>query len=155
MKRTLGVCYYPEHWPRDQWETDAAEMVAAGLSWVRIGEFAWSRMEAVPGTLTWDWLDDAIEVLGAVGLKVILGTPTATPPRWMIDKHPDMLAVDATNNKTPGSSVNATEDFSAPTPRSFRDRVKGYILLVQQLIFLIGCSISTRASILDASAQRR
>ena len=98
MKRTLGVCYYPEHWPRDQWETDAAEMVAAGLSWVRIGEFAWSRMEAVPGTLTWDWLDDAIEVLGAAGLKVILGTPTATPPRWMIDKHPDMLAVDAANN---------------------------------------------------------
>jgi beta-galactosidase len=24
-----------------------------------------------------------------------LGTPTATPPRWMLDRHPDMLAVDA------------------------------------------------------------
>ena len=22
----------------------------------------------------------------------MLGTPTATPPRWMIDRHPDMLA---------------------------------------------------------------
>jgi beta-galactosidase len=95
MKRTLGVCYYPEHWPEDQWTTDAAQMVAAGLTWVRIGEFGWSRMEPQPGVFTWEWLDRAIEVLGNAGLKVILGTPTATPPRWMIDKHPDMLAVDA------------------------------------------------------------
>ena len=95
MKRTLGVCYYPEHWPEAQWAEDAARMVAAGLSWVRIGEFGWSRMEPRPGHFTWDWLDQAIETLGSAGLKVILGTPTATPPRWMLDKHPDMLAVDA------------------------------------------------------------
>ncbi|KQB97012.1 beta-galactosidase [Loktanella sp. 1ANDIMAR09] len=95
MKRTLGVCYYPEHWPEDQWATDAAQMVATGLSWVRIGEFAWARMEPSPDTFTWDWLDRAISVLGEAGLKIILGTPTATPPRWMVDKYPDMLAVDA------------------------------------------------------------
>ena len=94
MKRELGVCYYPEHWPEDMWAKDAADMVAAGIRWVRIGEFAWSRMEAAPGQLTLEWLDRAIEVLGAAGLKVVLGTPTATPPRWMVDKHPDMLAVD-------------------------------------------------------------
>ncbi len=95
MKRTLGVCYYPEHWPEEQWAEDAARMVQTGLSWVRIGEFGWSRMEPTPGTFTWDWLDRAIDVLGSAGLKIILGTPTATPPRWMLDKHPDMLAVDA------------------------------------------------------------
>ncbi len=95
MKRTLGVCYYPEHWPEDQWATDAAQMVATGLTWVRIGEFGWSRMEPTPGTFTWEWLDRAIAVLGDAGLKVVLGTPTATPPRWMVDKHSDMLAVDA------------------------------------------------------------
>ena len=95
MKRTLGVCYYPEHWPEDQWADDAARMVATGLTWVRIGEFGWSRMEPKPGTFKWDWLDRAIEVLGSAGLRIILGTPTATPPRWMVDKHPDMLAVDA------------------------------------------------------------
>ncbi len=73
---------------------DAAQMAETGLTWVRIGEFAWSRLEPTPGDLRFDWLDRAIEVLGAAGLKVILGTPTATPPRWMLDKHPDMLAVD-------------------------------------------------------------
>ena len=94
MKRTLGVCYYPEHWPEPQWVDDAARMAALGLTWVRIGEFAWSRMEPVEGTYDWGWLDRAIGVLGSAGLKVVLGTPTATPPRWMLTKHPDMLALD-------------------------------------------------------------
>ena len=98
MKRTLGVCYYPEHWPEDIWAEDARRMVDAGLTWVRIGEFAWSRLEPVPDQLEFDWLDRAIEVLGTAGLKVVLGTPTATPPRWMLDKHPDMLAVDENGN---------------------------------------------------------
>jgi beta-galactosidase len=93
LKRTLGVCYYPEHWPEAQWAEDAARMAALGLTWVRIGEFAWSRMEPEPGRLDWGWLDRAIETLGNAGLKVVLGTPTATPPRWMLTKHPDMLPV--------------------------------------------------------------
>ena len=78
MKRTIGVCYCPEHWPEDIWATNAQRMAEAGLSWVRIGEFAWSCMEPKPGHFEWDWLDQAIETLGAAGLKVILGTPTAT-----------------------------------------------------------------------------
>ncbi len=95
MKRTLGVCYYPEHWDEEIWPQDAARMVDARLSWVRIGEFAWSRLEPQAGQYEFDWLDRAINVLGQAGLRIILGTPTATPPRWMADKHPDMFAVDA------------------------------------------------------------
>jgi beta-galactosidase len=95
MKRSLGVCYYPEHWPEAQWPEDAARMVAAGISRVRIGEFAWGLMEPEPGRFDWGWLDRAIGVLGDAGLEIILGTPTATPPRWMLDRHPDMLALDA------------------------------------------------------------
>ncbi len=99
MKRTLGVCYYPEHWDRAVWEDDARRMAELGLTWVRIGEFAWKRLEPTEGDYRFDWLDDAIDVLHGAGLKVVLGTPTATPPRWMIDKHPDMLAVDVHGHK--------------------------------------------------------
>ena len=91
----LGVCYYPEHWSPEIWADDAKRMVELGLTWVRIGEFAWSRIEAEPGQFDWVWLDRAIEALAREGLQIIMGTPTATPPRWMLDKHPDMLAVDA------------------------------------------------------------
>lgn len=95
MIPSLGVCYYPEHWDEAVWTDDATRMVDAGLSWVRIGEFAWSRIEPEPGRFDWGWLDRAIDTLGGAGLKVVLGTPTATPPRWLVDQHPDMLAVDA------------------------------------------------------------
>ncbi len=98
MKPELGVCYYPEHWPEENWAKDASRMIETGLTWVRIGEFAWSRMEPTPGDLQFGWLDRAIETLGAAGLKIVLGTPTATPPRWMLDKYPDMLAMDANDD---------------------------------------------------------
>jgi beta-galactosidase len=111
MKRTLGVCYYPEHWPEDWWATDARRMADIGLTWVRIGEFAWSRMEPQPGRLTLDWLDRAIDTLRDAGLKVVLGTPTATPPRWMLDRHPDMLAVDV-QGRPRGFGSRRHYDFS-------------------------------------------
>jgi beta-galactosidase len=95
IRRALGVCYYPEHWPEDKWHEDAALMRKTGLTYVRIGEFAWSRLEARPNELSFDWLDRAIAALGDAGLKVVLGTPTATPPRWLLGKYPDMLAHDA------------------------------------------------------------
>lgn len=90
----LGCCYYPEHWPEAIWAEDARRMAAMGLSLVRIGEFAWSRIEPEPGQYDWGWLDRAIETLHAAGLQVILGTPTATPPKWLFDQMPDMVAID-------------------------------------------------------------
>jgi beta-galactosidase len=91
----LGCCYYPEHWPEAVWADDARRMADMGLSRVRIGEFAWSRIEPEPGRFDWGWLDRAVETLAAAGLGVIMGTPTATPPKWLVDAMPDMLALDA------------------------------------------------------------
>jgi beta-galactosidase len=91
----LGVCYYPEHWPESRWADDARRMVAMGLTRVRIGEFAWSRIEPEPGRFDWGWLDRAVDTLHRAGLGIIMGTPTATPPKWLVDAMPDMVAVDA------------------------------------------------------------
>ena len=91
----LGVCYYPEHWPEGDWVEDARMMREAGLTHVRIGEFAWAKMELRQGVFDWAWLDTAIDVLHSAGLEVTLGTPTATPPKWLIDAHSDILPLDA------------------------------------------------------------
>ena len=89
----LGVCYYPEHWPESTWQRDAQRMKDMGLSWVRIGEFAWSRLEASADSLSFDWLDRAIDTLGNAGLNIVLGTPTATPPKWLINQYDDILQI--------------------------------------------------------------
>jgi beta-galactosidase len=95
MKPALGVCYYPEQWPERMWDSDARRMAEAGITYVRIGEFAWSRIEPEPGKIRLDWLTRAMDALYQRGLKIVVGTPTATPPRWLVAKMPDMLQVDA------------------------------------------------------------
>lgn len=94
----LGCCYYPEHWPESDWDNNATHMREMGLSLVRIGEFAWSRMEPTSGQYDWEWLDRAVESLAKTGLKIIMGTPTATPPKWLVDSMPDMIAIDEHGN---------------------------------------------------------
>ncbi len=91
----LGVCYYPEQWPQSDWESDALMMKAAGLTHIRIGEFAWARIEPRAGLFDWIWLDTVIDLLHTAGLEITLGTPTATPPKWLVDAHPDILPADA------------------------------------------------------------
>ncbi|UOQ45449.1 beta-galactosidase [Halobacillus salinarum] len=92
-KLTLGICYYPEHWPEDMWEDDYRRMKELGITYVRMGEFAWSIFEPEEGKFSFDLFDRAVAKAGEFGLKVIMGTPTATPPTWLTKKYPDSLNV--------------------------------------------------------------
>jgi len=89
----VGVDYYPEHWPRERWGTDAKLMEEAGFNVVRLAEFAWVNMEPEEGRFEFDWLDEAIATLGKHGISVILGTPTAVMPAWVARKYPETLAM--------------------------------------------------------------
>ena len=89
-----GCDYYPEHWPESRWTEDARLMREAGFNVVRIGEFAWGRMEPTDGQYDWTWLDRAISILADHGLQVMLGTPTATPPPWLTTAYPEILPHD-------------------------------------------------------------
>lgn len=82
----IGVDYYPEHWPEDRWKADADLMAKAGIALVRVGEFAWSRFEPERERLDFAWLDRAVELLAARGIRTVMGTPTATPPKWLCDE---------------------------------------------------------------------
>ncbi|MEY4574820.1 MAG: hypothetical protein RL251_942 [Pseudomonadota bacterium] len=90
-------------------------MYDLGLRYVRIGEFAWGRIEKAEGLFDWAWMDRAIDVLGAAGLKVVLGTPTATPPKWLCEKYPDILPVDINTGQVRGFGSRRHYDFSSET----------------------------------------
>lgn len=87
----FGCDYYPEHWPRERWETDVRLMKELGIQVVRMGEFSWHNFEPRPGGYEFDWLDEAIALLADNGISTILGTPTAAPPAWLVRKHPEIL----------------------------------------------------------------
>ena len=90
---SLGVCYYPEHWPEDLWRDDFRRMRDLGFSVIRVAEFAWTIFEPEEGSFSFDLFDRAIDLAHEHGLKVILGTPTATPPAWLTHKYPEVLNV--------------------------------------------------------------
>lgn len=89
----LGAAYYPEHWPEERWPEDIRLMREAGFTVARLAEFAWSTMEPRAGDFHFDWLDRAIAALAEAGIASVLGTPTAAPPAWLVQQHPDLLTV--------------------------------------------------------------
>lgn len=100
----FGADYYPEHWvfpfdgtaeePESRWEQDAQLMAHAGMNVVRMGEFSWGLCEREEGKYDFAWLRRAMDAFGKHGVKVVLGTPTAGPPLWLSQAHPEILPLD-------------------------------------------------------------
>jgi beta-galactosidase len=90
----LGAAYYPEHWAEEHWAEDIRLMQEAGLTVVRMGEFAWSSFEPAAGDLRFEWMERIIAMLAEAGIRTVMGTPTAAPPAWLMDLHPEIMALD-------------------------------------------------------------
>jgi beta-galactosidase len=111
---SIGVYYYPEHWPESQWERDFAKIAQMGFEWVHMAEFAWSFMEPEEGRFEFGWLDRAVELARRNGLRVVLCTPTPTPPAWMAEKYPQIFIVMADGRRLEhGSRTNNALNDSA------------------------------------------
>ena len=89
-----GSPYYPEHWDAATRAGDPALLRAAGWNVVRMAEFAWDLLEPQEGRFDFALFDETIERMAAVGIRTILCTPTATPPRWLTVKYPEVLRMD-------------------------------------------------------------
>jgi hypothetical protein len=57
----IGTYYYPDQWPRDQWERDFNRMASMKLQIVHMAEFAWATIEPREGDYRLDWLDECLE----------------------------------------------------------------------------------------------
>lgn len=102
----FGADYYPEHWvfpydgtaeePESRWDQDAQLMEHVGMNVVRMGEFCWGLCEREEGKYDFAWLRRAMDVFAQHGVKIVLATPTAAPPVWLLKKHPEILPLDET-----------------------------------------------------------
>lgn len=88
----LGVDYYPEQWDPSLLETDLDRIVELGCNIIRIAEFSWHLMEKSEGSYDFRFFDRVIEKAKERGLKILMGTPTATIPAWLAKKHPEILS---------------------------------------------------------------
>jgi beta-galactosidase len=118
----LGVCYYPEHWPENLWADDFRRMRDLGFSVIRVAEFAWTILEPEEGTFSFDLFDRVISLAHEHGLKVILGTPTATPPAWLTHKYPEVLNVTQTGVRYQ-HGMRRHYTYNAPVYRELSARI--------------------------------
>jgi len=100
QKLNFGVSYYPEHWEQARWAEDIRLMKEAHINVVRMGEFAWSTLEPAEGQFRLEWLAQTVEMLAEAGIQTVLGTPTASPPAWLVQKYPSALSVTESGRKT-------------------------------------------------------
>ncbi|MFZ0501657.1 MAG: beta-galactosidase, partial [Steroidobacteraceae bacterium] len=89
----LGAAWYPEQWPQSAWDQDLSLMQAAGINVVRVGEFAWSRLEPAEGQYDFAWLARAIRMAQRHHIAVVIGTPTDAPPDWLTSRYGQVLRV--------------------------------------------------------------
>lgn len=121
-KLTIGVCYYPEHWPESLWEEDLIRMKEHGIEVVRIAEFAWNKFEPEEGVFTYEFFDRFLEIALKHNIKVIFCTPTATPPAWLTHKYPEVL-----NAKIDGTlyqhGMRRHYNYNSPVYRKLTSRI--------------------------------
>lgn len=118
----FGACYYPEHWDAATRADDADRMRAAGFNVVRMAEFAWDLVEPAEGEFDFALFDETIAHLGKHGIDTILCTPTATPPRWLTTRHPEILRVDA-HDRPMSHGSRQHVDLAHPTFRTHSRRI--------------------------------
>src|SRR5439155_10245371 len=112
----LGVDYYPDQTPESLCEEDTRRISEAGLTNVRIAEFAWALMEPSEGKFDFGWLQRSVDILHRRNIGVILGTPSAAPPPWLTAKYPDVVEVNDKGEKLhPGG-----RRFTCPTNATYR-----------------------------------
>jgi beta-galactosidase len=89
----FGGDYNPEQWDAATWAEDDELMRRARVNTATVGVFSWSLLEPEEGTFEFGWLDDALDRLHAGGVRVVLATPTASPPPWFTLAYPDAMPV--------------------------------------------------------------
>jgi beta-galactosidase len=89
----FGGDYNPEQWDEQTWAEDDQLMRQARVNTATVGVFSWSLLEPEEGRYEFGWLDATLDRLHRAGVRVVLATPTASPPPWFTLSHPDAMPV--------------------------------------------------------------
>ena len=117
-----GVYYYPEAWNPEQWNRDFKKMAEMGFEFTHLAEFAWAQIEPTEGVFDFKWLDKAVELAAKNNLKVIMCTPSATPPVWLTKKYPEVL-VEMSSGLTAMHGTREHYSWSSPKYQELTKKV--------------------------------
>jgi beta-galactosidase GanA len=125
----VGASYYPPHHPPEDWARDVAGMAEAGMTCFRSAELlaSWDYIEKVRGEPDWSWVDALFEQAQQQGMRVLLGTGSASPPIWLLDLYPDVQIRDREDRPFPTGTVWGWASRHHP---GYRAEVERYLRLL-------------------------
>lgn len=96
-----GGDYNPDQWLDypEILKKDLELMKEAKINTVSLGIFAWSALEPREGEFHFEWLDQIMDDVAAMGGNVILATPSGARPAWLSEKYPEVLRTNANRQK--------------------------------------------------------
>ena len=97
----LGVDYYPEQWGLELIDEDLKNIKELGCNIIRVADFAWDVFEPKENHYDFTFFDQVIEKCKEYDLKVMMCVPTATMPRWLNLKYPEIMAKDEFGHSQP------------------------------------------------------
>jgi len=123
-----GAAYYDEYMPCERLEKDADMLEKAGMNVVRIAESTWATEEPQPGVFDFSHVTRVLDEMEKHDISVIIGTPTYAVPSWLVNAHPEVLAV---THKGPGMyGARQIMDITSPAYRFYAERLIRKLLAV-------------------------
>lgn len=158
----FGGDYNPEQWPVSVRLEDLQLMQEAGVNFLSVGIFSWALLEPSEGHYDFGWLDEVLDNLADIGVKVALATATAAPPAWLVRRHPEILPVTADGTVLgPGSRRHYTPSsavyrrYATGITRVLAERYKDHpALALWHVDNELGCHVSEFYGEEDAAAFR-
>lgn len=106
-------------------------MRGARANTTTVGVFSWALLKPAEGSYSFDWLDATLDRLHTNGVRVVLATPTASPPPWFTLAHPDAMPV-----RPDGSRLwhGSRDTYCAAAPAYREGSLRSYVAGGGQLV---------------------
>lgn len=118
-KLFYGGDYNPEQWSKVIILEDMRLMKKANVNYVSLNIFGWASIQPTEEGFDFSFLDEMLDLLWENGIGIDLANGTASPPAWLVKKHPEILPV--TSQGTP--LVHGSRQHYCPSNEVYRSYV--------------------------------
>ena len=121
-----GASYSPLVFPEAQWSMDLANMQAAGMNLIRLGDVhgSWDLIEPSPGETRLEDLGRFYRLAAEYGIEILISTGASSPPLWLANQHPDLQLV---NNRGDRYPLGASYHWGCIAHQGYRQALGDYI----------------------------
>lgn len=121
-----GAGYYPDFFSKEECENDLKNMKEAGINLIRTGELfnGWDQIEKEERYYDFEQMDTFFDLCQKFGIRILLGTGTASPPQWLKKIDAEIPIMDEEGHRYPS---DATYGWACPHNPTYEKYWKRYV----------------------------